>query len=98
MSVVAEALALPKAETPFRRLAREFFSNRVATAAFALLALIVALALFAPLIAPQNPYALSRVTVLDARLDRGTGRRYEGSRRGLTNAIACNEGWKTNAP
>jgi peptide/nickel transport system permease protein len=71
MSVVAEALALPKAETPFRRLAREFFSNRVATAAFALLALIVALALFAPLIAPQNPYDLSRVTVLDARLEPG---------------------------
>ena len=35
MSAVAESLPLPKAETPFRRLAREFFSNRIATAAFA---------------------------------------------------------------
>ena len=37
MSAAAEALPHARAETPFRRLAREFFSNRVATAAFAVL-------------------------------------------------------------
>jgi peptide/nickel transport system permease protein len=71
MSAVAESLPLPKAETPFRRLAREFFSNRVATASLAVLLIIVFLALFAPLLAPQNPYDLAKVTVLDARLEPG---------------------------
>jgi peptide/nickel transport system permease protein len=71
MSAVAETIALPKAETPWRRLAREFFADRVASGAFALLLVIVFFALFAPLLAPQNPYDLSKVTVLDARLEPG---------------------------
>jgi peptide/nickel transport system permease protein len=71
MNAAAEALPHARAETPFRRLAREFFSNRVATAAFAVLLTLILLALFAPLIAPQNPYDLAKVTVLDARLAPG---------------------------
>ncbi len=71
MSAVAEAFPLPKPETPFRRLTREFFSNRVATASFAVLLTIVFLAIFAPLLSPQNPYDLARVTVMDARLEPG---------------------------
>jgi peptide/nickel transport system permease protein len=71
VSAVAESLSLPKAETPLRRLAREFFSSWVAAAAFALLLVIIFLALFAPLLAPQNPYDLAKVTVLDARLAPG---------------------------
>jgi peptide/nickel transport system permease protein len=71
MSAVAEVLPLPKPETPFRRLTREFFSNRVATASFAVLVTIVFLAIFAPLLSPQNPYDLARVTVMDARLEPG---------------------------
>jgi peptide/nickel transport system permease protein len=71
MSAAAEALPPARAETPFRRLAREFFSNRVATVAFAVLLTLILLALFAPLIAPQNPYDLAKVTVLDARLAPG---------------------------
>jgi len=71
MSAAVEALPLAKAETPFRRLVREFFSSGVATAALALLLVIVFLALFAPLLAPQNPYDLAKVTVLDARLAPG---------------------------
>ena len=71
MSAVAETLPLPKPETPTRRIAREFFSNPVATAAFALLMIILFLALFAPFLAPQNPYDLAKVTVMDARLEPG---------------------------
>jgi peptide/nickel transport system permease protein len=71
MSAVAEVLLLPKPETPFRRLTREFFSNQVATASFAVLVTIVFLAIFAPLLSPQNPYDLARVTVMDARLEPG---------------------------
>jgi peptide/nickel transport system permease protein len=65
------AIALPAPETPFRRLTREFFSSPVATASFAALMVIIALALFAPLLSPQNPYDLAKVTVMDARLAPG---------------------------
>jgi peptide/nickel transport system permease protein len=71
VSAVAETLALPRAETHWRRLAREFLADRIASVAFALLMLIVFFALLAPLLAPQNPYDLSKVTVLDARLEPG---------------------------
>jgi peptide/nickel transport system permease protein len=72
MSAPAEALPLlHKPETPFRRLAADFFDTRVATGAFGALAIIVFMALFAPWLAPQNPYDLATVTVMDARLAPG---------------------------
>ena len=71
MSAVLDALPVEKVETPFRRLAREYFSSPVATGALASLAIIVVLAVLAPLIAPQNPYDLAKVTVMDARLEPG---------------------------
>ena len=73
MSAQVEALAIaaPAPETPLRRLTREFFASPVATGALGALLVIVVLALFAPLIAPQNPYDLGKVTVMDARLEPG---------------------------
>jgi peptide/nickel transport system permease protein len=60
------------AETPLRRLVADYFEGRLATAAFVLLVAIIALALLAPLIVPQNPYNLAEVDVLDSRLPPGT--------------------------
>src|SRR5437660_12590924 len=73
MSARVETLPIAAAapETPFRWLTREFFASPVATGAFAVLVLIIFFALLAPLLAPQNPYDLSKVTVLDARLAPG---------------------------
>jgi peptide/nickel transport system permease protein len=73
MSARAEKLPIAAAapETPFRRLVREFLASRVAAGSLALLLIIVFLALFAPLLAPQNPYDLAKVTVMDARLAPG---------------------------
>jgi peptide/nickel transport system permease protein len=72
MSARVEALPIvPKPETPFRRLAADFFDTRVATGAFGALAIIVLMALLAPWLAPQNPYDLATVTVMDARLAPG---------------------------
>ena len=71
MSAVIDALPLEKPETPLRRLAREFFRSPVAMGAFGLLLLIIFLALLAPLLSPQNPYDLAKVTVMDARLAPG---------------------------
>ena len=55
-----------------REVLREFVGSRIAAAAAAGLALIVLLALFAPWIAPQNPYDLASLNLLDARLPPGT--------------------------
>ena len=57
--------------SPLRRVAADFFADPVATFGFALLALLVALALFAPLVSPQNPYDLAQIDVLDGRLPPG---------------------------
>jgi peptide/nickel transport system permease protein len=50
---------------------REFLRSRIAAAAAAALALIVLAALLAPWIAPQNPYDLAKLDLLDARLEPG---------------------------
>ena len=60
-----------KEETPLRRFARSFFEDRLATFGLGLFVLIVLLALAAPLIAPQNPYDLASVDVMDSRLPPG---------------------------
>jgi len=45
----------------------EFRENRVAVAALAIVLLIALVALLAPLIAPQNPYDLAKLVLMDAR-------------------------------
>ena len=72
MSARVETLPLAAApETPFRRLCAEFLESRVATGSLLLLALTILAALLAPWLAPQNPYDLAKVTVMDARLAPG---------------------------
>lgn len=54
--------------TPLRRFWRAFSSSRTAMVGLVLLSCIVLLALFAPFIAPQNPYDLMQLDLLDGRL------------------------------
>lgn len=64
--------ALPAhADSPLARLAREFAESRLALLGLALLAAVLVIALAAPWIAPQNPYDLGRLDLLDARLPPG---------------------------
>jgi peptide/nickel transport system permease protein len=73
MSARVETLVLArKPETPLARLASDFFASATATGAFAVLVTIILFALLAPLLAPQNPYDLATVTVLDSRLPPGS--------------------------
>lgn len=60
-----------KAETPGQRAFREFFASKLAVVSLAVLVVIVLLAIFAPLIAPQNPYDLRQVSILDGTLPPG---------------------------
>ena len=61
-----------RVESPTRRVLREFMSSRAAVGGAVLLLVIVLLALFAPWIAPQNPYDLSKIDILDSRLPPGS--------------------------
>ena len=54
-------------QTPFERFAAEFAASRVALAGLALLSLIVLIALAAPWLAPQDPYDLAKLDLLDSR-------------------------------
>jgi peptide/nickel transport system permease protein len=56
-----------KRSSPFARFANEFGESWVAVLALGVVSGIVLLALFAPLIAPQNPYDLSKLVLADAR-------------------------------
>ncbi len=60
-----------KEETPFRRFVSEFLSSRLALTGLVLLSLVVAIALFAPWISPQNPYDLAKLDLMDSRLEPG---------------------------
>ncbi|CAN1488917.1 DppC ABC-type dipeptide/oligopeptide/nickel transport systems, permease components [Rhabdaerophilaceae bacterium] len=56
-----------RSESPLHRFFAEFTENRVATAALAALVVIILAALLAPLIAPQNPYDIGKLVLMDAR-------------------------------
>jgi peptide/nickel transport system permease protein len=52
---------------PLARIWDEFRENRVAVAALVVVTAIALVALLAPLIAPQNPYDLAKLVLMDAR-------------------------------
>jgi len=78
MNTIAEQIAPiavePEAvvETPFQRFASSFLASKVATAALAVLGVLIFMAIFAPLISPSNPYDLAKVSILDSKLPPGT--------------------------
>lgn len=63
--------AMPSSHGQFRRFWSDFFESRIAAFGFFGIVLIMLAAAFAPLIAPQDPYDLAQVSVLDARLSPG---------------------------
>jgi peptide/nickel transport system permease protein len=71
-SSVSSVTALGAAEeTPFHRIVADFAASRIALVGLVLFAVILATALFAPLISPQNPYDLAQLDVMDSRLPPG---------------------------
>lgn len=69
--VMATETISPKIETPLQRFLRDFFASRIASLGSLILLLLVLLAVFAPLISPQNPYDLMALDVMDSRLEPG---------------------------
>jgi len=71
VDVMATETISPKIETPLQRFLRDFFASRIASLGSLILLLLVLLAVFAPLISPQNPYDLMALDVMDSRLEPG---------------------------
>jgi peptide/nickel transport system permease protein len=63
---------MQREQTPLQRIVADFGKSKLALAGLAVLALILAVALFAPLISPQNPYDLAQLDVQDSRLPPGS--------------------------
>jgi peptide/nickel transport system permease protein len=59
-------------ETPWRRVLGDFLASRLAVAGLAILLAILLGAALAPWIAPQNPYDLAALDLLDGRLPPGS--------------------------
>ena len=58
----------PEAETSLRRFVSDFMENKVAVGSLIVFIGIVFVAIFAPLISPQNPYDLTEIDIMDGRL------------------------------
>jgi peptide/nickel transport system permease protein len=61
-----------KEETPFRRFVSEFMASKIAVGGLLVFTIIALLAIFAPWIAPQNPYDLAQLDIMDGRLEPGS--------------------------
>ena len=59
-------------QTPFQRIVGDFVADPVAVFGLVLLTIIMLIAIFAPLISPQNPYDLAQLDVMDSRLPPGS--------------------------
>mgnify|MGYP002780402536 CR=1 FL=1 len=62
----------PKIETPFHRFVAEFAASSIAVGALVVFAIIALVAILAPWIAPQNPYDLAVLDIMDGRLEPGS--------------------------
>jgi peptide/nickel transport system permease protein len=60
------------ADTPFRRFVSGFCENKVALGGFFVFVAVFFVAVFAPVVSPQNPYDLMNLSVMDAREPPGT--------------------------
>jgi peptide/nickel transport system permease protein len=74
MDAVAEVQGTVTAstETQLSRALSEFAESRTALAALALVVVLLTLALLAPLVAPQNPYDLAQISIMDNKLPPGS--------------------------
>jgi peptide/nickel transport system permease protein len=74
MTAIWPAVAAPThgPEAPFRRFLGEFAESRLALGGLVIFLAIVLVAVLAPLVAPQDPYDLAKLELLDGRLKPGS--------------------------
>ncbi len=59
-------------ETPLRRFVAEFAESKIAMFGLVVFTIIALIAIFAPFIAPQNPYDLAQLDIMDGKLAPGS--------------------------
>ncbi len=69
--VNSDTIQIPPPQTPIRRFISDFMESKVALTGLAVFGMIVFVALFAPIISPQDPYDLAQLDILDNRLPPG---------------------------
>lgn len=69
---VPAASGRERVETPFRRFVSEFCESKAAVGGLIVFMAIALVAIFAPWIAPQNPYDLAQLDIMDGRMEPGT--------------------------
>ena len=68
---IVETPAAAPVETPWRRFVADFLESPLAVAGLIMLSVVIAIALAAPLISPQNPYDLNQLDIMDGNLAPG---------------------------
>lgn len=63
---------MAREQSPLQRIAADYAESSLALAGLGVLLAILAIALFAPVISPQNPYDLAQLDVLDSRMPPGS--------------------------
>lgn len=81
-----EAAKAMRTETPLRRIVHDFFEDRLAVFGLVLFIVVALIAIAAPWIAPQNPYDLAQLNILDGGLKPG-----EASFDGMTYWLGTDE-------
>lgn len=72
-NITLESRAVPaKREGMLRLFAEQFFASKLAVLGLILLVLFLCLAIFAPWIAPQNPFDIATLAIMDSKLPPGS--------------------------
>ena len=73
MDIALASPALPaKRESMLRLFAQQFITSKLAVLGLILLVLFLCLAIFAPWIAPQNPFDIGKLNIMDSKLPPGS--------------------------
>ncbi len=87
-----------KPVSPAVRIARDFLESPLAVLGLAILTVVILVAVFAPWIAPQNPYDLSEIRLEDSRQPPGSQRMTDPWEADLVLAIDPTEAGRTEIP
>jgi len=68
---INESSKKEKLDSPFRRFISDYRENKIAVVALTILMFVVLMAVFAPIITPQNPYDLQQIDIIDSKLPPG---------------------------
>ena len=63
---------IPAPQTPFRRLVSDFCESKLAVGGLVVFVVIALIAIFAPLISPQDPYDLMQLDIMNGKLPPGS--------------------------